>query len=109
MHAIDLLRWLIAVPLGLLGWWIVFLNFWIVVVWIRRREHHSFTPLLGGFIAFIGMGISPQPQIQKLAWLPLGIDAGWCALMLIIGICGMIVRSALGARKRDSAGTGVES
>lgn len=86
MHASDLFRWTVAVPLVALGVWIIFLNFKIVYVYFARREHHSWVPLVGGFLAFIGLGICPLPQIQKIAWVPLGVDIVYCVLILVIGL-----------------------
>jgi hypothetical protein len=86
MHASDLLRWAVGVPLALLGVWIVLLNFRIAYVYLARREHHSWVPLVGGFVALVGMGICPLPRVQKMAWVPLAVDVGYCVSILALGL-----------------------
>src|SRR4051812_29052150 len=85
-------EWLQHIPLGdlrharLFGWWLIILNFTIVYRWYVRGKHHSWVPLVGGFVAFIGMSICPLPRIQKFAWVPLAVDCGYCVSVLAIGL-----------------------
>lgn len=85
MHAHDIARWTAAIVFGLLGWWIIVMNFAIVYVWFVRRKHHSWVPLVGGIFAFAGMVFCPAPQIQRFAWVPLIIDVAFCISALTIG------------------------
>lgn len=85
MHAHDVVRWVLAIVFGLLGWWIIVMNFAIVYVWFVRKKHHSWVPLVGGFFAFAGTVFCPVPQIQRFAWAPLIIDVVFCISALTIG------------------------
>jgi hypothetical protein len=78
-------HWLAAIVFGLIGWWLIILNFSVVYYWFFRRKHHSWIPLAGGFIALLGMAFCPLPQIRRFAFLPLIIDTGFCILALAVG------------------------
>jgi hypothetical protein len=82
----------LAVPLALLGCWIIILNFVIVYRWYVRREHHSFVPLLGGFLALVGLGICPLPQIQRFAWVPLAVDVVYVVSSVSVGFAAMLLK-----------------
>lgn len=86
MHASEIFRWVGTLVFGAFGGWLIFLNFKIVYVWLVRKKHHSWIPLVGGFLAFFGMGLCPLPQVQRLAWIPLAVDVSYCVLALGIGI-----------------------
>jgi hypothetical protein len=90
MNMLTLLRWLASIGLSLAGTWIIILNFWTVVIWHTRRKHHSWVPLLGGFVAFIGVALCPYDPIAKRAWVPLSIDVGFIVMVFVIaGIAGI--------------------
>src|SRR5262245_46858368 len=101
MHIYDLFRWVLAVSLGLFGCWIIILNFVIVYRWYARREHHSFVPLVGGFLAFFAMGACPLPQVQRFAWIPLLIDAGYVLAVLTFGVAGLVLRKSSRGKRSD--------
>jgi hypothetical protein len=86
MHALGIFRWVLALTAGLFGWWLIILNFAIVYAWFVRRQHSSWIPLVGGLLAMLGMGLCPVPHIQRLAWIPLLVDSGFCISALIIGL-----------------------
>src|SRR4051812_19290580 len=86
MHISDIFRWVVALVFGLFGWFIIFMNFRIVYVWLIRREHHSWIPLVGGFLALVGMAFCPLSRVRGLAWLPLVMDVGYCVLVLAAGL-----------------------
>lgn len=86
MHALALIRWVVSVVFGLSGWWIIILNFSVVYFrFVRRKRTGSWVPFLGGFLAFVGMVFCPLPQIQKYAWTPLIVDAGYIISVMTIG------------------------
>ena len=87
--------------MGLFGWWIIILNFAMVYVWLVRREHHSWVPLVGGFLACFGMLACPLTQVQKLAWIPLAVDCGYVVVNLALGYGFMLIRFVRG-RKEDA-------
>ncbi|MGA2138990.1 MAG: hypothetical protein ABSH14_09040 [Verrucomicrobiia bacterium] len=102
MLAYDIFRWVVTVVFalfGLLGWWIIIMNFWSVYVWFARRERHSSIPLFGGIFAFVGMLGCPLPQIQKFFWIPLVVDIGYFLLSTIFGL----TIAFFARRKRDDA------
>jgi putative effector of murein hydrolase LrgA (UPF0299 family) len=90
MHAYDLfcyvLRWLLAIALGGIGWWIIIMNFAAVYVGLVRREHHSLAPLVGGFFALVGMGICPLLEVWRFAWIPVLVDIGFFITALVVGL-----------------------
>jgi|SRR5436190_23018024 len=86
MHASDIFRWALAIVFGLFGWWLIILNFAVVYVWLVRRKHHSWIPLVGGLFALVGMAFCPVPLIHRLAWIPLVVDTGYCLSALTIGL-----------------------
>ena len=86
MSIANLIRWPFSVAFTLLGCWIIIQNFRIVYVWYARREHHSWVPLLGGFLGFIGMGLCPLRAVERFAWLPLAVDCGYIIVVMIAAI-----------------------
>lgn len=84
-----IIRWVLSGCFGLLGWWMIILNFAIAYRWFARREHHSWIPLVGGLFAFAGMGICPLLQVRRLAWIPIVVDVAYFFLALIIGFAMM--------------------
>jgi hypothetical protein len=99
MRISDIIRWIISVPLVLLGCWIMFTNVLIVYRWFTRREHHSFTPFLGGVLAFLGMLICPSRQIMHFAWIPLALDITYLILNLTCGLAVLAFERLLRKRK----------
>ena len=86
MHDYTLLRWAATLVLGLFGGFLIFINIRILYTWIARRKHHSWIPLVGGFVAMVGMGVCPLRQVRQLAWVPLAIDISYCVFMLAAGL-----------------------
>ena len=76
MQISEPLRWVFSGALGLVGCWVIILNFSVVFLWYARRQHHSFIPLLGGCVAAVAMLVCPLPAVARLAWIPLIIDLG---------------------------------
>ena len=101
MHAYDIFRWVVAILFGLFGWWLIILNFTVVYVWLVRRKHHSWIPLVGGVFALVGMAFCPVPQIRRFAFLPLFIDTGYCIAVMTIG--GLMELYAWRAKKKNPA------
>ena len=102
MHDSDLLRWVLPGLLGLVGCWIIFLNFSVVYVWFLRREHHSFIPLLGGCLAGLAMLASPLPGVVRFAWIPLIVDLG-CLFSFLSFIYAVVVLRCFSRKERDDA------
>jgi hypothetical protein len=90
MPVSQIIRWIIAVPLGLFGWWVIGLNFALVYRWFTRGKHSSMAPFIGGIAGLFGMMICPLPTVQKWAWVPLVVDLGWFTLCCLAGFAGMI-------------------
>jgi hypothetical protein len=89
MHVSDSLRWTLAGLLGLVGCWIIVLNFSAVFLWYVRRQHHSVIPLIGGCLAGMAMLVCPLPRVMRLAWLPMVVDLG--CLYSVIGFIYSVV------------------
>jgi len=78
----DFPRWILSGLFGLLGSWIIILNYSMVISWYRHRRHSSRIPLLGGLCLMAGMLASPLPGVTRYAWVPLVIDLG-CLFTLV--------------------------
>lgn len=100
MHASDIVRWILALVFGLAGWFIILVNFRIVYVWLVRREHHSWIPLVGGLFVLAGMAFCPLAEIRRFAFWPLFIDVGYCISVLIVG--GLIELYAWRVRRKKA-------
>ena len=99
MHVYDIFRWIVALVLGLFGWLVIFVNFKVIYVRLRRREYHSWVPLVGGFFACMGMILCPLRQVQRFALVPLGVDTVLCILVLAIGFLTL----CFARKRRDDA------
>jgi hypothetical protein len=104
MTVYEMIRWLVGTALGLLGCWILFTNFLAAYRLLARREPHSFVPLLGGFMASIGMTLCPMKGIQKLSWAPFTVDLGFFILRLIVGLACMLFSRGKAAPQKDGKG-----
>lgn len=100
MHVSDISRWVVALVFGLFGWFIIFMNFKIVYVWLVRKEHHSWIPLVGGLFALAGMAFCPLPTVRRFAFWPLFIDAGYFVSVMVIG--GLMELYARRSRKKKN-------
>lgn len=98
MHVSELLRWILAGLLGLVGCWLIVLNFSVVYLWYVRREHHSFIPLLGGCLAALAMLACPLPGVVRFAWIPLIVDLG--CLFSVLGFVYAVVRGCFSRSDR---------
>ncbi|MDB6125217.1 MAG: hypothetical protein JWQ71_4210 [Pedosphaera sp.] len=102
MDTYTLFRWALSVLFGLLGCWIMLMNFTMVYMWYARRKHSSQIPLVGGGLAFLGLSVCPLPQVQKLAWIPLAVDIGYLVATLTFGFASMLLRRLFKGKKDDS-------
>jgi hypothetical protein len=81
MHAYEIILWLVALVLGLFGWWIIFLNFSVAFRWFAwGKRGGSTVPMFGGLVAMLGMFACPLTRVQKLAWVPLAVDFAYFLL-----------------------------
>ena len=94
--------WILPSLLGVVGCWIIVLNFSVVFLWYVRREHHSFIPLLGGCLAGLAMLACPLPGVVKLAWIPLIVDFG-CLYSVLSFIYAVVVLKCFSKSERDDA------
>lgn len=76
MEILSAIRWCFCGLLGLFSIHIITLNLACVYVGLVRKEHHSMTPLIGGFIGLLALFICPIASTHALAWLPLVLDLG---------------------------------
>jgi hypothetical protein len=83
MDTVDVLRWLLAVPLGLFGVWVTACNYACIYLGLVRREHHSIVPLVGGTCVALAWLLCPAAVARGWAWLPLAIDPGsWVCVIV---------------------------
>lgn len=78
--------YLMGIIFAFLGWWVIIGNFAGIYGWLFHRKHYSMAPFLGGFFAFVGMGLNPVPQIQRFCWVPFLIDLVFFCLPMLIGL-----------------------
>jgi hypothetical protein len=83
VEASDVIRWLLAVPLGLFGTWVIGCNFACVYLGLVRGKHHSLTPLLGGTCVGSAWLLCPAAGGRSWAWIPLAVDPGGLLLLLL--------------------------
>jgi uncharacterized membrane protein HdeD (DUF308 family) len=58
----------------------------VLVAFVRRRQHGSMTPLMGGLSGFTATLIAPWQAIHNLWWLALLLDAGtgyWLIMLFV--------------------------
>jgi hypothetical protein len=79
----EVIRWLLAVPLGLLGAWAVLCNYACVALALLRGQHHSVVPLLGGGLLAVAWLLCPATE-AAWGWVPLALDPG-CWVCLLAG------------------------
>lgn len=83
MNALDVVRWLLAVPLGLFGAWVTVCNYACVYLGLFRGKHHSLVPLLGGACVGLAWLLCPVVGGRSWAWIPLAVDPGGLLLLLL--------------------------
>lgn len=101
---VALLRWAVGGTLVLLFAWLAVLNACAPWTWyVRKREHPSWTPLLGGVSGAIGIWVLPLEAAHRWWWVPLVLD--WGSLP---GIAHALMYHLLSqlklARRRDPMG-----
>jgi hypothetical protein len=80
-NAVDSIRWLIAVPLGLFGLFGIVCNFACVV------KQRSLVPLVGGACVALAWLLCPAMGGRVWAWVPFVLDPGcWIILAACIYI-----------------------
>jgi hypothetical protein len=100
MDALDLGRWLIAVPLGICGAWVTLCNYACIALGLFRGKHHSMVPLLGGAFSALALLLCPAVHRWSWAWVPLAVDPG-CLLLFVLG-GPFLIRECVRAGKADS-------
>lgn len=102
MHLSDILRWLLAVVIGMFGWVMVSVNIRILFAWFVRKERGSMIFPVGGFFALLGMALCPLTQIRRFAWIPVAVDMGVFYSAMVIGLLmHLFVRRA--TKKKENA------
>lgn len=73
----DLVRYIFAVILGILGSIIILINWSAAIMYYRNKEKHfSLVPLLGGGFLCIAFAMIPNNSYVHLCWIALFIDIG---------------------------------
>jgi hypothetical protein len=102
VDALNIVRWLIAVPLGLFGVWAMVCNYACIALWLFRGEHHSLVPLVGGVCVALAWLLCPAMGGRVCAWIPLALDPG-CLLMLLASVSYFAVMSLRGYNAERAA------
>jgi len=85
MQLHTIMGWLTSLTLGVLGAWVTALIYSCIVIWYARRQHHSFTPMIGGLSLALALLACPMTGTRRLAWLPLVADPGCLLVILLLG------------------------
>ena len=99
MH--ELIAWAFAVVLALLGGWVTALNYRVFYLEFTGQRQRSWIPLLGGFLAFLGLAACPVPAVRRLAWLPIVLDPG-CVFGLLFSIV-MLIYMVMAPKRAEDA------
>jgi len=89
----DILRIIVIVVLGGIGLYIIVSNWAILVLGFLKKEHHSFSPFLGGGLLAGTIILTP---IWPLWWLAFIIDFGslpWILSCLAVWLLGRVRKS----------------
>ena len=87
---LDVVRWLIAVSLGLFGACGTVCNYACIASWLFRGEHRSMVPFVGGVCMALAWLMCPAVSSRGWAWIPLVLDPG-CLLLLLVSVPFFIV------------------
>lgn len=87
----NLILYLLSVPLLAVSVGIVFSNLWIVFggLFKKREKFQSLIPFVGGIVGTIGFLLLPMSQLRHIWWVPLIMDLG-CGPMLVAIIIDQI-------------------
>jgi len=85
MNEMDIIRYIISVGLGLLGLYIIIMNWAILVVWLLHKKSSSTIPFFGGIFLFVAFIIIPNNSYIWLCWVAFFIDRG-CIPIFIEGL-----------------------
>jgi hypothetical protein len=92
MTWLTALRWIASASLGILGAWVVTLNYACIAIGIARRGYHSMIPLLGGCALAVALLACPASRAARWAWVPLAADPGCLFAVLLLGYSAIITR-----------------
>jgi hypothetical protein len=56
--------------------WLIFGNWSSIVLFLLKRKHSSWIPIIGGGVGCLGCLLSPYAVLNKLWWVPLLLDWG---------------------------------
>lgn len=82
----DIIRYIIAIILGLFGLYIVTMNWCIFVLWLLKKKGASMGGFLGGLCLCISFAIIPNNPYVGLCWLAFVVDIGSLPLIVWTGI-----------------------
>ncbi len=77
------MRWMLAVPLLLIGVWIIVSGWVLVFQWFIQKKHSSITPLVGGLLTTLGLLLMPSGY-RTLWWMPLVVDVGCIPSLVLV-------------------------
>jgi hypothetical protein len=69
-----------------LGVWGAAANYQMLWMNVRRGEHHSLVPLIGGAAGALGVAAIPVTGAGRWAWIPLVADPGCIPILVATGV-----------------------
>jgi hypothetical protein len=76
----NTVRWALALPLAILGIYVIASNFSGIAFFVLRGKHSSLVPLIGAGLLSLSMLTAPMSGLGQCAWLPFVLDPGCCLL-----------------------------
>jgi hypothetical protein len=87
---LEVIRWLLAILLALLGLGVIVRNYVLVYFMLFRTTSKSVVPLIGGGLLSVACLLCPALPDPEWAWIPLVVDPG-CLGLFVVAVIAVIL------------------